>query len=232
MTNEYPYRYEPHCHTSQTSACGRMTGAELARFYKNHGYTGIIVTDHFFNGNTTVPRTGMSWEARVDMFMRGYEDARMEGERIGLDVFFAWEYTYNTNDFLTYGLGRDWLLENPDCCDIYPDEYFERVRTSGGFVVQAHPFRERDYVRMLCLFPRWVFAAETDNAADPELFNERARMFAGSYSLLQTSGSDLHELKDRHRLAGVDSSVRFRTASDYPEALKAGNCVPFSLTLD
>ena len=32
------YKYETHMHTSQGSACGRSTGAEMARAYKEAGY--------------------------------------------------------------------------------------------------------------------------------------------------------------------------------------------------
>lgn len=68
-------RYETHLHTCQSSKCGRSTGAEHARYYKSIGYTGIIVTDHFFGGNTAAPREG-NWEDRVNAFCRGYEDAK------------------------------------------------------------------------------------------------------------------------------------------------------------
>ena len=46
------YLYETHMHTSEASACAGSTGAQMARAYKEAGYTGIIVTDHFFYGNT------------------------------------------------------------------------------------------------------------------------------------------------------------------------------------
>ena len=39
--------YETHLHTSEASACSIITGAEQARTYKEAGYSGIIVTDHF-----------------------------------------------------------------------------------------------------------------------------------------------------------------------------------------
>lgn len=42
------YLYETHMHTSEASACAGSTGAQMARAYKEAGYTGIIVTDHFF----------------------------------------------------------------------------------------------------------------------------------------------------------------------------------------
>ena len=47
------YLYETHMHTSEASACAGSTGAQMARAYKEAGYTGIIVTDHFFYGNTS-----------------------------------------------------------------------------------------------------------------------------------------------------------------------------------
>ena len=40
-----PYRYETHLHTCQGSACGRSTGREHVRFYKEMGYKRM---DSFF----------------------------------------------------------------------------------------------------------------------------------------------------------------------------------------
>ena len=67
------YRYEIHCHTKQGSACGRKTGAEVAERYKELGYTGVIITDHFFNGNCAVS-PDLPWRERVERFFDGYED--------------------------------------------------------------------------------------------------------------------------------------------------------------
>ena len=55
------YKYETHLHTKEASACASSTGAEMARAYQAAGYAGIIVTDHFFNGNTAVP-ANLPWE--------------------------------------------------------------------------------------------------------------------------------------------------------------------------
>ena len=48
------FLYETHLHTSEASACANVSGREQARIYRKAGYAGIIVTDHFFNGNTAV----------------------------------------------------------------------------------------------------------------------------------------------------------------------------------
>ena len=107
------FKYETHLHTSETSLCGASSGAEYAVFYKNLGYTGIFVTDHFLNGNVATTES-LSWSERVEAFCLGYEVTAQKGREIGLDVFFGWEYSYGWAHFLTYGLGKNWLLANPD----------------------------------------------------------------------------------------------------------------------
>ena len=116
-----PYRYETHLHTAEGSKCATASGAEMARAHREKGYTGIFVTDHFFNGNTAVPRD-LPWRERVELFCRGYENAREEGAKIGLDVFFGFEYGYQGADFLVYNLNKQWLLAHEDIDRILPEE--------------------------------------------------------------------------------------------------------------
>ena len=66
------YKIETHMHTSQGSACAVSTGEEMARAHKAAGYDAIIITDHFFGGNTTVPRD-LPWERRIDLYCAGYD---------------------------------------------------------------------------------------------------------------------------------------------------------------
>ena len=70
------FRYETHMHTAETSACASARGAEQARRYKDEGYDGIIITDHFFNGNChQFIKDCKSWEQKGELFMSGYEAA-------------------------------------------------------------------------------------------------------------------------------------------------------------
>ena len=50
------YRYDLHVHTYEGSACARSLAADIADFYKAKGYDGIVITDHFWTGNTRVDR--------------------------------------------------------------------------------------------------------------------------------------------------------------------------------
>ena len=74
--------------TSEGSACGRACASYIVRAYKNAGYTGIIITDHFFYGNTAVDRK-LPWNEWVESFCKGYENAYEEGKKAGLQVFFG-----------------------------------------------------------------------------------------------------------------------------------------------
>ena len=139
------FLYETHLHTCQGSACGISTGADHARYYKEIGYQGIIVTDHFFSGNTAVPHQ-LPWKERIDWFCSGYEDALAEGQRIGLDVFFGWEQSFDGDDYLVYGLDKQYMLDHPEIERWSRKEQYEAVHAAGGCCVQAHPFRDRAYV--------------------------------------------------------------------------------------
>ncbi len=187
------YALETHMHTSEASKCARASGRQMAQFYKKLGYSGIIVTDHFFNGNTAIP-PHFPWQERVRLFCRGYENAFDEGQRIGLDVFLGWEYGYYGTEFLTYGLDKTWLLNHPDVLEWGVEDYLARVRADGAFVVHAHPFREASYIETLRLFPRSVDAVEVINSRNESKEQDvKAYRYASKHRLLMTSGSDSHD---------------------------------------
>ena len=125
------FLYETHLHTSQASACSNTRGKDYVQQYIDLGFTGIMVTDHFFNSNTTFDRR-KHWREWVKGYCSGYEDARNEGERRGLDVFFGWEETFDGDDYLIYGLDKAWLLEHPEMVRWTREEQFREVHRYGG----------------------------------------------------------------------------------------------------
>jgi hypothetical protein len=208
------YKFETHCHTSETSRCSGIDGASLVRYYHGLGYSGVCITDHFLNGNTTVPHD-MPWKDRVSLFAAGYNNAAEEGNKLGIGVFFGWEYTYQGADFLTYGLDEQWLLSHPDLLKWSLNEYLDRARADGAYIVHAHPFREAGYIPMIHLNPRRVDAVETCNATMPEETNSRAQWYAASYNLSCFAGSDMHHA-DRPRLCGITANKK---PADIPELI-------------
>ena len=227
------YKYETHLHTKEGSACSSAPAADMARAHKEMGYDGIFVTNHFFNGNTSVPRD-LPWEERVDRYCEGYEIAKAVGDEIGLKVFFGIEYCKNWADFLIYGIDKDWIKANEQLL-MYEDErkLFHTIRNElGGFIVHAHPFRSDPYIHHLSLYPYDVDAVEVINGShDPrKMYNERATLYADMYGLIKTGGSDSHHL---HALFGSGISVPepINEPADYLHMLMGGRVVPLQRTL-
>lgn len=222
---DYPYAYETHLHTNQASACGNNTGAEMARACKQAGYTGIIVTDHFFYGNCCVDRS-LSWENWVENYCKGYEDAKAEGDKIGLQVFFGWEACYKGTEFLINGLSKEWLLAHPEIKDCTIEEQFSLVHADGGMVVHCHPFREEAYIPEIRLFPDYCDAVEGVNAThachrskahnNPE-FDVRAKEYAAKYNKPMTSGSDIHAVNLLY--GGLAFQRKLEDSKDYIKAI-------------
>lgn len=209
-----PYLYETHLHTAQSSKCGRSLGSEHARYYKERGYQGIIITDHFFQGNTNVSAE-LPWHERVNLFCAGYEDALEEGQKIGLDVFFGWEQRFDWDEYLIYGLDKQWLLDHPEVETWNRREQLECVRRDGGCVVQAHPFRDRAYMTSIALGGLFADGIEGINASQPAYNNASALRYAKEMDLPVIAGSDNHNSADpkwtKELLTGIELDQKLKS---------------------
>ncbi|MDR2759075.1 MAG: PHP domain-containing protein [Spirochaetaceae bacterium] len=216
------FLYETHLHTSQASACGISEGHEYIRKYLALGYSGIIVTDHFFNGNTRINRN-LPWKEWVTRFYRGYEDTRREGDRLGLDVFFGWEETFEGDDYLIYGLDKEWLLKHPEAAHWTRREQYETVGLYGGCVVQAHPFRQHHYIDCIHLSTGCVDAVEAANGGNQDpAYDALALAYAKSLGLPVTAGSDIHHTDQfqTETIYGVYLDKKMTAIKDYVSAIK------------
>jgi len=219
-----PFLYETHLHTLQGSACGRSTGAEHVRHYHKLGYAGVIVTDHFFGGNTAVPRD-MPWKDRVEQFCSGYEDALQEGQKCGLQVFFGWEQTFEGDDYLVYGLDKQWLLEHPEVEGWNRADQLREVDKAGGAVIQAHPFRERGYITHVRLGRQFVHGVEVANAGNEQQADAAAIRYARRYGMFMSCGSDNHsvEFSTEHpeRVLGVELDKPLSSIRDWVNIIRS-----------
>lgn len=213
------YKYETHMHTREGSACASATGREMVRAHIEKGYSGMIVTDHFFNGNTAVPRN-LPWKDRVNLFCKGYENAVDEARGTNFNVLFGWEYAFDGTEFLTYGLEKKFLLDYPDILSWNVEKYFDIVHEHGGFISHAHPFREAFYIDTIRLYPEHVDAVEVINSShtDPK-FDERALAYAQKHNLLMTAGSDSHHLDGLHG-GGMVFNKKINSIGDFIRAIK------------
>ena len=214
------FLYETHMHTCLSSACGVSTGKEHVRYYKDQGYTGIILSDHFFGGNTAVPRN-LPWEERIDLFFRGYEDALEEGLKVGLDVFFGLEQNFEHDEFLVYGLTKEYMKAHPELEHWTRRQQLEEVHRAGGAVIQAHPFRIRGYMDRIRVADLFADGVEAANAGNEPLDDARAFAYAKAKGLLMTAGSDNHHSPAK-QLFGVELEKRLESIGDYVRLIRQG----------
>ena len=212
------YLYETHLHTAEVSRCAVSGGAEYIAGYKNQGYTGIIVTDHFFNGHCLISRK-LPWDVWVNRFFSGYEKAKAEGDRLGLDVFFGWEETFDScDDYLIYGLGKEWLLDHPEVRTWTRGEQYRAVRDAGGCVVQAHPFRQRNYIERVILSTGCVDAIEAANGGHEDFsYDALACRYAQKLGKPITAGTDIHDAGMVYfgQILGVYTEKKLESIDDY-----------------
>ena len=207
------FLYETHMHTCQASACGKSTGKEHARFYKEQGFDGIILTDHFFGGNTSIDRS-LPWEKRIDLFWSGYKDAKEEGDKIGLDVFFGLEQNIHFDEYLIYGLTKEYMKAHPEMEHWTRRQQLEEVHRAGGCVIQAHPFRIRDYMDRIRIGVGYSDGIEVANAGNEPLDDARAWRYGQEKGLVMTAGSDNHR-SPATTLFGVRLEKRLTSIDDY-----------------
>ena len=219
------YRYETHLHTNLVSACSCFTPEQIVEKYTALGYAGVAVTDHFLNGNTTVP-ADLSWKERISRFCEGYRAVKKRAGKLA--VLFGFEYSYKGTDFLVYGLEEEWLLANERLMDMTAKEFCLFARAAGGLVVQAHPTREASYIDHVRLFPSDVDGFETLNACRTPRENRLADIYAGEYGLIKTAGSDIHSAA-QNVLAGMEFDKKPANGKEFAQSILKGEGRIFTL---
>lgn len=225
------YQYETHLHTAPVSACARAGVRENLEFYKNLGYAGVFITNHFIDGNISIDGS-LPYEQRIQYYFSDYEQGVELGREIGIDVFCGIEMSCGGTDFLVYGLDKQWFLDNPGIEGMKKSEQLPLLMENGALVIQAHPFREEWYIDHIRLFPRHVHGVEIYNACRPEFQNEMARRYAEYYGLLPFAGTDNHSAGKQQTLGGMQSETPIRDEADFVRRVKNGEMTLFRRTND
>ncbi len=200
------FKFDIHLHTYEGSICGKSKAEDIVNVYKNAGYDGVVITDHFFTGNSRAPKD-LPWEERAYLMFEGYRKAKEIGDKIGLKVFGGFEYFDKGSDFLVYGIYEDFIAKHPELPEMKITDALTLFRENGGFVIHAHPLRISKYQRSMGfhLYPDFVDAIEVYNGAQDEKankFDPRGNVFAKYYAdqtdLPQTAASDTHDINLRY----------------------------------
>ena len=160
-------RYELHAHTSECDLAAHATAAELVRLYHAAGYSGMVITDHYFAtfykwfADELEGKTHREIMARR---LKGYYEARNEGEKLGFTVLPGAEVRfdkspYGINDFLVFGCDEEFFLTAPRLNELSSLEELKAVLPENACVVLAHPFR----VKMTVMDPAPLFGIEAHN---------------------------------------------------------------------
>lgn len=223
-------RYETHLHTYPVSRCGKATVKETLEFYKEIGYDGVFITNHFLDGNINMDKTE-PYEKLINFYFSDYEEGLKLQEEIGIKVFLGIEVSLAGTDFLVYGLDKEWFLKNPQIVDMKKSDELKFFMENGALVIQAHPFREAAYIDHIRLFPRSVHGVEIINACRNDFENSMAKMYADSYELIHFAGSDNH-IGKRERLAGMCCSTPLLNELDFINRIKNNEMEVFELNIE
>ena len=95
-------------------------------------------------------------------------------------------------------------------------------------MIQAHPFRMRDYIQALHIHLRDVHGLEVYNLGNKPGENELAEQLAKLHNLPVTAGSDIHHVHNiftpdgKVNVSGVEFETPLRDIFDFVERIKFG----------
>lgn len=215
------YRFEIHCHTAESSSCGRVKAERLVELYVQAGYDGVVITDHLNpdNPRTLLERDGMpaTFENQVQRLLEGYRKARAAaGDRLVVLYGTELRFANDPNDYLVYGMSEEMLLEHPDIVSWGIQKFSQYAREHGLLVIHAHPFRNN----MRVIDPKWVDMVEVYNGHPRHNSrNELALLWARMHGKPGSAGSDFHQEGDEAR-GGVLLPERPETIQEFIELMR------------
>ena len=174
-------RIDLHIHTSPRSTCSDIDPLELIQEARRLELDGICLTEH-----------QVLWDSdEVDRLSR----------EAGIKIFRGNEFTTNQGDILVFGLYKD-IKEL-----LMIQELREEVKTAGGFMIAAHPFRGfktfgigqlQMTVEQACKRKalEFVDAVEVGNGRLSTDENDMARKVSEKLGLPGTGGSDAHRVDE------------------------------------
>ena len=225
------FRYETHLHTSPVSKCGSYSVRENMEFYRDIGYDGIFLTNHFLDANIGGDRT-LPYKDQIEFFFTDIEEGERIAEEVGIKFFWGAETSYLGTDFLIYGLSKEWYLAHPEIMEINRKDALALMAEDGALIVHAHPFRDASYIDHIRLFPYHVHAVEIDNCGNKPFQNDMARLYADTYGLPYSAGSDNHISRFTSRLAGVEFDTPLNGVQDFIERMKKGEGHTFTVNIE
>lgn len=214
------YKYEMHCHTKYGSRqCGRVEPKDIVKMYKEKGYSGIVVTDHYSPLTFDFLHGFLNPKKFIDCYINPYYDMK-QYEDDDFSVMFGMELRHygTANDYLVYGVDPEWLREQGNLLALFEKDAYELMHNQGYLIYQAHPFRPG--IRRCN--PLYIDGVEIYNGKTDLEGNEKAEKWAKSTGKLMISGSDFHVPRNLAR-GGIITDHKITNNEQLLETLKSMN---------
>lgn len=207
------YKTELHVHSKPVSSCSEIETKHLVNIYKENGYDGIVLTNHF-----TPELLGDTIDDKIKWYLEDYYNCVKEGKAVGLNVILGAElrFTQNHNDYLIFGICPEELFDIfkrlPDGIDKFYSEY----KNDRNVIIQAHPYRDG------------MEKVDKNSLDGIEVFNlhpgHNSRVgvsakYAKENNMIATCGSDFHHY-GQECLCGILTKKPLLDSYDVAEVLK------------
>jgi len=214
ILNEYKYKYDLHVHTSPVSVCGEIDAETTVLNYKELGFAGIVITNHFSRNAFNESKSREEW---LQFYLKDYHDAKSFGKKYGLDVLLGLEIRFpeNANDYLVFGVDENDVIRAYDYLDGDYKSFYKEYKNDKNVIVQAHPFRKNMELQDL----RYLDGIETYNLHPNHnsKVSVAVKLAASHPHMIVTGGTDFHhanhqgmcatcvkkELKNSYELAEI-----------------------------
>ena len=111
----FKFKTEMHCHTEESSVCGKVSARDYVNTYIENGYNTLLITDHFNKDFCD-----------KDHFLKGYYSAKEAGEG-KINVILGMEYRNYAfkNDYLVYGDIESFLKKDIDIINLELNDFIK-----------------------------------------------------------------------------------------------------------
>lgn len=210
------YKYELHCHTAMVSQCGRVKPKDIVKMYKERGYSGIVVTEHY-SPLTFGIKSYYKPQRFIDFYLSSYYEMK-KYETEDFSVIFGMELRHYATgaDYLIYGIEPEWLKKQGNLMALWEKGVYKLMHEQGYLVFQAHPFRP--YI--LRCNPDYIDGIEVYNGKCNAKTNFKALEWALKTGKLVSSGSDFHTEKHLAR-GGIITNEPIKNGNDLVRILKS-----------
>ena len=202
------YKTEMHCHTLESSFCGRVTAEDMVMAYVSAGYDTLVIMDHYGFRH----RGKFADADETERFLKGFKAAKKAAGK-SINIILGMEISLEqnpANDYLVYGDVESFVLKYPDMYYNTLPEFCELAHANGLVVYQAHPFRDE----IVTITPAPLDGIEVFNAHPRhDSRNDIARAWAEHFGKKMISGSDAHQPQDVAR-SGIITKTEIKSAED------------------